>query len=306
MVAATSKGTTMKLSWEGFTASDSLGSQSRDTSWQRSRVGGDLIVLLATLVRLVRWSSQLPSEVKAPSSQLRGGKWHVSFMFHQCIMFRALSELMTWFYVILCDVLNCFYCISIILQVFLDTRSCTVSTHLGLQQCETVLRQLMPNTECLGTISCNRLFSRKSLNASEVHSYLTSRWRWSMFIHHFWNRTLGTLDLWDGIMSRFLLALDALPRRLDQHMPTATDATTTDSCEGRASTSKAHVVSDVKPMRETKGRNRNKREEHWDILMWIWHKFSACQLSGTSPSRSLGSCLIRAWRWRRGLVTFSD
>lgn len=58
------------------------------------------------------------------------------------------------------------------------------------------------------------------------------------------------------------MALDALPRRLDQHMPTATDATTTDSCEGRASTSKAHVVSDVKPMRETKGRNRNKREEH--------------------------------------------
>lgn len=57
------------------------------------------------------------------------------------------------------------------------------------------------------------------------------------------------------IMSRFLLPLDALPRRLDQHMPTATDATTTDSREGRASTSKAHVVSDVKPMRETKGRN---------------------------------------------------
>ncbi len=56
-------------------------------------------------------------------------------------------------------------------------------------------------------------------------------------------------------MSRFLLALDALPRRLDQHMPTATDATTTDSREGRASTSKAHVVSDVKPMRGTKGRN---------------------------------------------------
>ena len=65
----------------------------------------------------------------------------------------------------------------------------------------------------------------------------------------------GPLGFGDGIMSRFLLPLDALPRRLDQHMPTATDATTTDSREGRASTSKAHVVSDVKPMRGTKGRN---------------------------------------------------
>ena len=37
-----------------------------------------------------------------------------------------------------------------LLQVFWDAAACTISTHLGLQQCEMVLRQLMPNTEYFG------------------------------------------------------------------------------------------------------------------------------------------------------------
>ena len=38
------------------------------------------------------------------------------------------------------------------LQVFWDAAACTISTHLGLQQCEMVLQQLMPNTEYFGRI----------------------------------------------------------------------------------------------------------------------------------------------------------
>ena len=37
-----------------------------------------------------------------------------------------------------------------LLQVFWDAAACTISTHLGLQQCEMVVRQLMPNTEYFG------------------------------------------------------------------------------------------------------------------------------------------------------------